>query len=517
MLHVLVARPGLGPGVEGHDPLAALEAVARAVAAVARVLEVAADHQHAAVGQQGLTRAPQVGRHRAVVGEGIVAPVPGHRRRRDRLRRVGQRIPHVGVAAVNRLVLGRPLGLGEVEDLVGRHHHRVDRRGGMLNSGPHRPSGCWLSCAVTSSAAIRAVRTCAVLAPSSGQKASWLARHAASEHSLSRARPASSRRATPTGGRGCGRSRRPRPGSGSEMALGTRSVLAAEDHRAQRDHRGQRRRRGAQPEDPAAPRVPAGDRAPPVFVGYRSVYRHAGRRSKEAAAAPEWGACRPTPSYSRSRTPTPSPLRPGRRRLPRRPAPQLRRRRARAPLVDRGRPVQGARVPRGARGKFDGVPVPGPPFDVVRAELARHPQAAVGAAEGFRGGAIGYVGYEMGRHLERLPRPPADPDGRAGDAAPVLRRGGRVRPPRARRAHIISTGQPEPVGDRRRARALERLRAATRRYGEPGAPAAPVPVAAAPDGEPDIPREAYELAVRRVVDYILAGDIFQANLSQRLR
>jgi para-aminobenzoate synthetase component 1 len=44
-----------------------------------------------------------------------------------------------------------------------------------------------------------------------------------------------------------------------------------------------------------------------------------------------------------------------------------------------------------------------------------------------------------------------------------------------------------------------------------------VPVAAAADVAPDIPREAYELAVRRVVDYILAGDIFQANLSQRLR
>ena len=113
-------------------------------------------------------------------------------------------------------------------------------------------------------------------------------------------------------------------------------------------------------------------------------------------------------------------------------------------------------VCREGRVEIDGVPVPGAPFDVLRAELARHPQAAVGAGRAFRGGAVGYVGYEMGRHLERLPRPPADPMDVPEmqllfcDVVVAFDH-------HARRAHIISTGQPEPVGDRRRVRALERL------------------------------------------------------------
>ena len=51
------------------------------------------------------------------------------------------------------------------------------------------------------------------------------------------------------------------------------------------------------------------------------------------------------------------------------------------------------------------------------------------------------------------------------------------------------------------------------------ATASPLPRPGAPPASPAIvsnfTRGDYEAAVRRVVDYILAGDIFQANLSQR--
>ena len=166
--------------------------------------------------------------------------------------------------------------------------------------------------------------------------------------------------------------------------------------------------------------------------------------------------------------------------------------------------------------EVDGVPVPGAPFEIVRAELARHPQAVVPGGGPFRGGAVGYLGYEMGRHLERLPRPPADamdvPEMQLLFCDVVV-----AFDHHARTAHIVSTGQPEAAGDARRVRALERLRAAARRFGAAEAAAPPARPAAAPRVSPDIPREAYELAVRRVVDYILAGDVFQANLSHRLR
>jgi para-aminobenzoate synthetase component 1 len=166
--------------------------------------------------------------------------------------------------------------------------------------------------------------------------------------------------------------------------------------------------------------------------------------------------------------------------------------------------------------EVDGVRVPGAPFDVVRAELARHPQAAVPGAGPFCGGAVGYLGYEMARHLERIPRPPAGdmdvPEMQLLFCDVVI-----AFDHLERRAQVISTGHPEPAGDARRVRALERLRAAAVRFSLPVAPASPARPAAAPRVSSDIPREAHELAVRRVVDYILAGDVFQVNLSRRLR
>ena len=127
--HVLVAGPGLGPRVEGHDPLRALEAGAVAQRARRGVLEVAADHQHAAVRQQGLPAAPDVGRHRD--GPAVAALV-GHDRRGDGLRLARGRVPDVGRAAVPGLGLGRVLGLREVEHLAGRHQDAVDRGAGDL-------------------------------------------------------------------------------------------------------------------------------------------------------------------------------------------------------------------------------------------------------------------------------------------------------------------------------------------------------------------------------------------------
>ena len=166
--------------------------------------------------------------------------------------------------------------------------------------------------------------------------------------------------------------------------------------------------------------------------------------------------------------------------------------------------------------EIDGVPAPGAPLDVVRAELARHPQAAIPGIGPFCGGAVGYLGYEMGRHLERVPRPPADamdvPEMQLLFCDVVV-----VLDHRERRAHVVSSGHPEPAGDGRRARARERLAAAVRRYGDGPPPIAAAVPATAAEVVADVSREAYELAVRRVVEYILAGDVFQANLSQRLR
>ena len=64
---------------------------------------------------------------------------------------------------------------------------------------------------------------------------------------------------------------------------------------------------------------------------------------------------------------------------------------------------------RDGRVELDGVAQPGPPFAALRRVLDRH-RVAPGPGPGpLRGGAVGYVGYEMAGYLERVPRPPADP------------------------------------------------------------------------------------------------------------
>ena len=134
----------------------------------------------------------------------------------------------------------------------------------------------------------------------------------------------------------------------------------------------------------------------------------------------------------------------------------------------------------------------------------------------FQTGVVGYLGYDLAHHLERLPHPAVDdlafPDLAAGfyDAILAFDHG-------ERRAWILSSGWPEanPVASMHRRKARADLLAA--RVGR----------AREPDPEPEAASEAglrsnftaggYEAAVQRVVDYILAGDIFQANLSQRFQ
>jgi len=163
---------------------------------------------------------------------------------------------------------------------------------------------------------------------------------------------------------------------------------------------------------------------------------------------------------------------------------------------------------------IDGAPFPGDPFAVLRAELARHPSPRLPGLPSFQGGAIGYLGYELGRHLEDVPCPPADvhdfPDMQLllCDLVVALDHG-------TRRAFILSSGHPEPDPAARRARAAVRLEHAARRLvGVVPLGPAPAPLEA-PRIASDVTRAAYETAVRRVIDYILAGDVFQANISQR--
>ncbi len=151
----------------------------------------------------------------------------------------------------------------------------------------------------------------------------------------------------------------------------------------------------------------------------------------------------------------------------------------------------------------------------------------------FQGGAAGYLGYDWGATLERVPRPRyadgAIPDMMLGvyDWVIAWDHG-------ARRAWIIATGLPAQ-GRARVERAARRLgfvqerladgRTAGRADREPRRSGRPAVRPCAPSYPvPDVPglrsnftRAGYLDAVARVIKYVRAGDIFQANLSQRFQ
>ena len=184
------------------------------------------------------------------------------------------------------------------------------------------------------------------------------------------------------------------------------------------------------------------------------------------------------------------------------------------------------------------IRVAGDPLAHIGALVAAHATTPVAAFPPFQGGAAGYVAYDWGMMLERVPRPRYDdlavPDLLLGLYDWVI-----AWDHAAGRAWAISTGIPERGAARER-RAAQRLAFVNDRLAgpdaggfparqkdavAPGAPPRQARSSAAPSYPvPDVPgvrsnftREGYLDAVARVIEYVYAGDIFQANLSQRLQ
>jgi len=163
---------------------------------------------------------------------------------------------------------------------------------------------------------------------------------------------------------------------------------------------------------------------------------------------------------------------------------------------------------------IDGERGLGNPFDVLRRELSTYSLQPAPGLPPLQGGVVGYFGYELVRHLERVPMARADdmefPDLALGfhDVLIAVDHGDR-------RAWLLSSGLPATHPTARWQRAMERLDAISERLTAANrSTAAPVPVETAAVIS-NFSRSEYEAVVQRVVDYILAGDIFQANLSQR--
>ncbi|MCB2106172.1 MAG: chorismate-binding protein, partial [Rhodobacteraceae bacterium] len=163
----------------------------------------------------------------------------------------------------------------------------------------------------------------------------------------------------------------------------------------------------------------------------------------------------------------------------------------------------------GARGRY--ALICASPTDVFRYdEISRAPfevLASVVGHDGYRwdgpgpfaGGAVGFLGYELGGALERLPppKPPAFPYA----AALGIYRTFAVFDLIDRRAWAVDID-----GHAGRAKAL----AVRLGHRETALPAFD-PVA----WTPDLTKDGYCRRVGRIVEYVAAGDIFQANFAQR--
>lgn len=158
-----------------------------------------------------------------------------------------------------------------------------------------------------------------------------------------------------------------------------------------------------------------------------------------------------------------------------------------------------------------------PPFETLKMRLAPWRLPSSPSLPPFAGGVAGFFGYDLGRSLEKLPpraMPFAVDDQHLPDMALGFYDMVVAFDHLLERASIVSTGWPERDGEARRRRARCRAGEMRERIARRHVPrktrAEAVPAIAS-----NFTRAEYERAVARVVDYIHAGDVFQANLSQR--
>ncbi len=152
------------------------------------------------------------------------------------------------------------------------------------------------------------------------------------------------------------------------------------------------------------------------------------------------------------------------------------------------------------------------PFAAIQQMLTAYPTLPAQQLP-FAGGLVGYLGYECLRHVENVavrPRAASDP----ADAWFGLYASAVVVDGRTGEGWLVSTGWPEQDETRRRGRArqeLQRLRDWVGSRLPDSQDSRPLPGAL----RSSLERHDYLDAVQCILDHIRAGDIYQANLTQR--
>jgi anthranilate synthase component I len=154
----------------------------------------------------------------------------------------------------------------------------------------------------------------------------------------------------------------------------------------------------------------------------------------------------------------------------------------------------------------------GDPYAIAAAAVAEHRQAPLADGPPFTGGAVGFFGYDCVRAVEALGEPNPDVLG-LPDMALMLSDVLVAFDHLKHTVTILANAYRGESGGEARAR--ERIAEVRERLN--GALPRPEPHAPRPEPqfEPNMPREAFEAMVARIVEYVHAGDAFQVVPSQR--
>ena len=181
---------------------------------------------------------------------------------------------------------------------------------------------------------------------------------------------------------------------------------------------------------------------------------------------------------------------------------------------------------RNAEGKTERLP-PGDPLGALRGLLKRFHPVAVPGLPRFQGGAVGYLAYDVVRHIERLPRTTRDDLG-LPDAVFLLTDNLLVFDNLRHRLLVIANcpvDKTDPASlDRAYDTAAVKIGMTLAKLGRPARVPAPLTLPAvdplvALDEEgftSTMDESAFTQAVRRAKEYIAAGDAYQIVVSRRL-
>lgn len=170
----------------------------------------------------------------------------------------------------------------------------------------------------------------------------------------------------------------------------------------------------------------------------------------------------------------------------------------------------------GGRGRYSYIaanPIeviePGPqdPFDTLRRALNGKRIDTVSELPPFQSGLCGFLGYELGRHIERLPTPKGGlnfPDLAVGLFDTVI-----SFDTYQRKAWIVASEL-----DGSNASPVQRIEMLAEKLAR-AAPLSPIDHEPIASWDWEMDRLTYEAAVSKAIDYIHAGDIFQANVTTR--